>query len=205
MARASATNPITLIIDGSALISGLFIAGRWLLEHRWAGLRHGVFSKAAPTTTASIMADPNGAVPINPGPPAPVRGSSVALRNFTLTATKDVGVTEISTTGTRQGRRGLWYFGINLMNLNDIVIENVVVVNTPAYHIRLWNVRNVEVSGCVLRSVGTNTDGLHFDGAANDISISNCEFFCGDDAIALNCPEGYTAILACRRFKLQIQ
>ncbi len=113
-----------------------------------------------------------------------------------------------STTGATQGTGrnvDLWYFGINLMNLNDIVIENVVVVNTPAYHIRLSNVGNVEVSGCVLRSVGTNTDGLHFDGPANDISISNCEFFCGDDAIALNCPEGYTgSIYACRRFKLQI-
>jgi len=86
----------------------------------------------------------------------------------------------------------LWYFGINLMNLNKINIENVVVVNAPAYHIRLSNVGNVTVSGCVMKSVGANTDGLHFDGPANDIAITNCEFFTGDDAIALNCPEGYT-------------
>jgi hypothetical protein len=37
-----------------------------------------------------------------------------------------------------------------------------------------------------------STDGLHFDGPANDISISNCNFTTGDDSIALNCPEGYT-------------
>jgi hypothetical protein len=78
------------------------------------------------------------------------------------------------------------------MNLNNIVIENVVVVNTPAYNIRLSNVGNVSVSGCVIRSFGANTDGLHFDGPANDIAISGCNFRTGDDSIALNCPEGYS-------------
>ncbi len=34
--------------------------------------------------------------------------------------------------------------------------------------------------------------GLHFDGPANDITISNCDLTSGDDAIALNCPEGHT-------------
>jgi hypothetical protein len=43
-----------------------------------------------------------------------------------------------------------------------------------------------------MSSSGPNTDGLHFDGPANDISITNCNFTTGDDAIALNCPEGYS-------------
>ncbi len=77
------------------------------------------------------------------------------------------------------------------MNLNNISIENVVVVNTPAYHIRLSNVGNVSVSGCVTSSSDINTDGVHFDGPANDIAISNCDFTAGDDGIALNCPEGH--------------
>jgi hypothetical protein len=91
-----------------------------------------------------------------------------------------------------QGTNQVAYFGINLMNLNNIVIENVVLVNTPTYHIRFSNVGNVAVSGCVMRTFGTNSDGLHFDGPANDIAISNCDFATGDDSIALNCPEGYT-------------
>jgi hypothetical protein len=78
------------------------------------------------------------------------------------------------------------------MNLNNINIEKVVVVNTSAYHIRLSNVGNVRVSGCVMESRGVQTDGLHFDGPANDITISNCDFTTGDDSIALNCPEGYS-------------
>src|SRR5439155_16177862 len=44
----------------------------------------------------------------------------------------------------------------------------------------------------VLKSKGPNTDGIHFDGPANDIHISNCDITGNDDAIALNCPEGYT-------------
>lgn len=33
---------------------------------------------------------------------------------------------------------------------------------------------------------------LHFDGPANDITISNCDFTTDDDSIALTCPEGYS-------------
>ncbi len=78
------------------------------------------------------------------------------------------------------------------MNLDNIVIDNVVVVNTAAYHIRLSNVGNISVSGCVMQSKGPSTDGLHFDGPANDITIANCSFKTDDDSIALNCPEGYS-------------
>jgi hypothetical protein len=78
------------------------------------------------------------------------------------------------------------------MNLNNVEVTNVVIVDSPSFHIRLSNVGNVTISGCVLRSQGPNTDGIHFDGPANDIHISNCDITAGDDAIALNCPEGYT-------------
>jgi hypothetical protein len=48
----------------------------------------------------------------------------------------------------------------------------------------------------VLHSRGTNTDGLHFNGPANDITIANCDFQTDDDSIALNCPEGYSGDIA---------
>ena len=77
------------------------------------------------------------------------------------------------------------------MNLDNITLQNVVIVNSPAFHFRLTNVGDVNISGCVMRSHGVGTDGLHFDGPANDIKISNCDFMTGDDSIALNCPEGH--------------
>jgi hypothetical protein len=194
MAGASASNPITLIIDGSALISGLFLPAGGFWSIAGLGCGTGFFVKSGTNNDGIHNGGPNAAVPTDPGPPAPARGMNVSLSNFTLNGNQGNGHNGDSTTGMRQGSTAanLWYFGINLMNLDNITIENVVVVNTPAYHIRLSNVGNVAASGCVMRSVGINTDGLHFDGPANDITISNCNFTVGDDAIALNCPEGHT-------------
>jgi hypothetical protein len=192
LAGASATNPITLIIDGSALISGLFLpaGGYWNIAGLGCGT--GFFVKKGSNSDAIHNGPPNADIPFDPGTAAPVRGSNVSLRNFTINGNQGNGANGDSTSGTTQGINGkVYYCGINLMNLNDIVIDKVVVVSTPAYHIRLSNVGNVTISGCVMRSVGWNTDGLHFDGPANDIVISNCDFTTGDDAIALNCPEGY--------------
>jgi len=192
MASASADKPITLIIDGSALISGLFLpaGGYWNIAGLGCGT--GFFVESGINNDGIHNGPPNAAVPSDPGPPAPARGMNVSLRNFTLNGNKGDGKSGDSTSGTSQGSSNTWYFGINLMNLNNIIIENVVVVNTPAYHIRLSNVGNVAVSGCVMRTSGWNSDGVHFDGPANDIDISNCTFSTSDDAIALNCPEGYS-------------
>jgi len=192
MADASADHPITFIIDGSALISGLFMpaSGHWSI----AGLGCGTgFFVQSGTNNDGIHNGPPDAVSTNdPGPPAPPRGMNVSLSNFTLNGNQGNGHNGVSTSGQTHGNDKVWFFGINLMSLDNISIENVVVVNPPAYHIRLSNVGNVTVSGCVLQGYGVNTDGLHFDGPANNIAISNCKFSTGDDAIALNCPEGYT-------------
>jgi hypothetical protein len=192
MAVATADNPITLIIDGSALISGLFLpaGGHWSIAGLGCGT--GFFVKKGTNNDGIHNGSPNAALPNDPGPPAPARGMNVSLSNFTLNGNQGDGRDGDSTSGTPQGLPGGVYFGINLMNLNNIVIENLVVVNPPAYHIRLSNVGNVAVSGCVLQGDGLNSDGLHFDGPANDITISNCDFTTGDDSIALNCPEGYS-------------
>jgi hypothetical protein len=201
MAGATAANPITLIIDGSALISGLFLpaAGNWAIAGLGCGT--GFFVKTGTNNDGIHNGSATAAIPSDPGPPAPPRGANVSLSNFTLNGNQGNGSNGDSNRGTRQGRvdpagATVWYFGINLMNLDNITIQNVVVVNSPTYHIRFSNVGYVSVSGCVLQTAGANTDGLHFDGLANDITISNCSFSTGDDAIALNCPEGYSGNIA---------
>jgi hypothetical protein len=193
MAAATADNPITLIIDGSALISGLFLpaAGNWSIAGLGCGT--GFFIKRGTNNDGIHNGPPDAAIPFDPGPPAPARGANVSLSNFTVNGNQGNGYGGNSSSGDRRGIMGkAWYCGINLMNLNNIYVEKVVVVNTPAYHIRFSNVGTVKVSGCVLESQGVQTDGLHFDGPANDITISNCDFSTGDDSIALNCPEGYS-------------
>lgn len=192
MAGASAGNPITLIIDGSALISGLFLpaGGYWSIAGLGCGT--GFFVKSGTNNDGIHNGPPDAGIPGDPGPPAPRRGSKVSLSNFTLNGNRGNGHNGNSTTGTVQGGTAAWFVGINLMNLDNIRVENVVVVNTSSYHFRFSNVGNVAVSGCMMQSHGPSTDGLHFDGPANDISITKCEFTLDDDGIALNCPEGYS-------------
>lgn len=190
MAAATENNPITLIIDGSALISGLFppAGGNWSIAGLGCGT--GFFVKTGTNNDGIHNGPPN--APIPAGPPAPLRGSNVSLSNFTLNGNQGNGHSGDSTTGLRQGSKQTWFCGIHLLNLDNIRIDKVVVVNTPAYHIRFSNVGNVTVSGSVMKSRGLSTDGLHFDGPANNIAIWNCDFATGDDSIALNCPEGYS-------------
>jgi hypothetical protein len=197
MATATASHPITLIIDGGALISGLFLpaGGYWGIQGQGCGT--GFFIKSGTNNDGIHNGGPAAAIPSDPGPnvPLPARGSSVSLSDFMLNGNAGNGSDGDSTTGLSQGGGPVinaWFFGINLMNLNNITIENVVVVNAPSYHIRVSNAGNVVVSGCVMNSSGLNTDGVHVDGPANDISITYCDFTTGDDSIALNCPEGYS-------------
>jgi hypothetical protein len=192
MAGASPANPITLIIDGSALISGLFLpaGGYWGIAGLGCGT--GFFIKTGTNNDGIHNGPPNADVPFDPGPPAPARGMNVSLSNFTLNGNQGNGHNGDSTSGLPFQNNVVRFCCINLTNLNSISIENVVVVNSPSYHMRLSNVGNVTVSGCVMQSTGESTDGLHFDGPANDIAISNCQFATGDDSIALNCPEGYS-------------
>jgi hypothetical protein len=192
LAAATADHPITLILDGSALISGLFLpaAGYWSIAGLGCGT--GFFVKRGSNNDGIHNGAPTAAIPFDPGPPAPPRGCNVALSNFTLNGNQGDGHHGNSSSGKRQGSKDAWFCGINLMNLDNVRLENVVVVNTPAFHFRLSNVGNVSVTGCVMFSRGLSTDGLHFDGPANDITIANCKFTCGDDSIALNCPEGFS-------------
>jgi hypothetical protein len=192
MAGATADNPITLIIDGSALISGLFLpaGGYWNIAGLGCGT--GFFVRAGTNNDGIHNGPPNAAVPSDLGPPAPARGKNVSLSNFTVNGNQGNGFDGNSTSGSRLGTKATYYFGINLMSLDNIIIEKVVLVRTSAYHIRLSNVGNVHISGCVMKSHGLGTDGLHFDGPANDITITKCDFTTDDDSIALNCPEGYS-------------
>jgi hypothetical protein len=197
MAGATADNPITLIIDGSALISGLFLpaGGHWSIAGLGCGT--GFFVKTGTNNDGIHNGGPDAAIGTDSGPPVPPRGMNVSLSNFTVNGNQGNGRNGDSTSGLSLGIKDkVYFFSINLMNLNNIVIENVVVVNSPSYNIRLSNVGHIVVSGCVMKSFGLGTDGLHFDGPANDITISGCTFATGDDSIALNCPEGYSGSIS---------
>ncbi len=92
MAGASASNPITLIIDGSALISGLFLAGGRVLEHRRAGLRHGVLRQVGHQQRRHPQWRTNAANAVRSRDRLPQHEeASVSLRNFTLNGNQGHG------------------------------------------------------------------------------------------------------------------
>jgi hypothetical protein len=191
---ASESNPITLILDGTALVSGLFLpaGGYWSIAG--LGSSTGFFIKSG-ANNDGLHNGPAAWLKDDFGPPAPaLRGRSVSLSNFTINGNAGDGRSGDSTTGYPQGNltTGQECYPINLMNLDDVRIENLVIVNSPCYHIRFANVGHATVTGCIIQSQGPNTDGIHIDGPANDIAISGCKLTTNDDAIALNCPEGYS-------------
>jgi hypothetical protein len=91
MAAASESNPITLIIDGRPLISGLFLpaGGYWNIAGLGCGT--GFFVKTGTNNDGIPNGPPDAGVPPDPGPPAPARGMSVSLKNFTLNGNQGSG------------------------------------------------------------------------------------------------------------------
>lgn len=202
LAGASAANPLCLILDGSACVSGIFgpAGGHWSIVG--FGNDTGFFMKSASNNDVIHNGASGAANPSDPGGAAPARGANVAFRNFFINGHRNGNSTSGDPRGLAANGSDLWYYGINLMNLDRIVVENVRFYNVSAYNLRLSNCGDWIVDGCHFENflptdtvTGQNSDGLHVDGPSNDGRISNCFFRTGDDAIALNAPEGYSGAI----------
>ena len=174
LATASAAKPIKLVLDGPVLTSGLVIAAPGHTTIEGIGSGSGLVTTSGATASIIIAAQGGGAYNVTP----PAQASAyVALRNFTITPAGSGG-----------------FAGIMLADCTDIEIENVLVTGTTAgddFSITLSNVSRVRVAGCTFITTGYGHDGVHCNGICADVAISDCFFSTGDDAIALNAPEGY--------------
>ncbi len=198
LSTATATNPITLVMDGAALITGLQLSAAGYTTIVGDGDTTGFYVKTG-SNNDGIHNRPAGYVN-DPGPPAPARiAQQVTLKAFRLNGNRGDGHTGNSVSGDPHGG-SQWLFGINLMDMEQVVIDQVTVLHASVYSIRLSNVGHAKVTNCRIMpfnpvepvTLGTNTDGVHVNGPANDIEISGCYFRTGDDGIALNAPEGHT-------------
>jgi hypothetical protein len=75
------------------------------------------------------------------------------------------------------------------VTVEDLNFPSAAADNDFMLHIS--NANKISVRGCSFISGGTSHDGVHMDGHVEDVTISDCYFATGDDAIAVNCPEGY--------------
>jgi hypothetical protein len=193
LATASATNPIKLILDGMAHVSGLVISanGYTTIEGLGAGTgitvidgtpQDGIRIGAYTSSTGSSEGAYNVTLPSR-------TAVNIALRNFTIDGS---GQANAAANQPVTGAPAHTTFGVILTSCTDVVIDSLNFATYCAnYCICLSNVARVKVSNCSFTTAGFIHDGLHIDGPSTDINISDCYFSTGDDAIALNGPEGY--------------
>jgi len=166
---ASQATPAHLIMDGPSLITGLQIPAAGYVIIEGEGLDTGFYLKSG---------SGNGIFSNRPGSIPGSRGVFVQMRNFSL---------NVNGPGN-----GLVY-GIYLSNLDHVLFSDLRIFNAVWFNTTIENCGDVNFENLSIQ--GTNTvhqDGIHIFGPANDISISNCRFIAlGDDAIAINAPEGY--------------
>lgn len=73
---------------------------------------------------------------------------------------------------------------VNLINSKEILIEGVVFRNSPFWVIHPLFCRNLTVRGIKVISSGPNNDGCDPE-CCDNVLIEDCEFFTGDDCIAI--------------------
>ncbi len=164
LATASSTNPIKLILDGKfALSTGLVISPNGNTTIEGIGYGSGLAVTGAAVNAITVNSAGEGAYNVTP----PARSATgIVLRDFS------VG-------------------GIGLSNCANALVDNVNFTQAPSYALTISNANNITVTRSTFASAGTLHDGIHVDGKCEDILISDCYFATGDDAIALNAPEGY--------------
>ena len=196
----TATAPVKVVIDGPTATNGFTLAP--YLEIEGTGPRSGFF--ALPGANNSVLSN-HQAAPFEDfffGDAVPAQVGYINLRNFAVYGNRGNGTTTgNSTTGDPRGvpdsahnwvSRG--FCGIDLCNLASAVIEDLWIVNTPLYALRINNCSNVTIRNLYVTNPfsGVNCDGIHGSGPLAHVSISAANLsVAGDDMVAVNAPEGY--------------
>jgi hypothetical protein len=202
LAQATATVPIKLIMDGGSACHGIKIPATGHVTIEGMGMDSGFYVISGANAHA-IANEPgaggSGYPPFDPGTTPPTQGANVTVRDMFINGNRGNGTTGNSTTGNPNGTAVMWFCGLDLISLTDVLIENVTLYDIATYSIRLGNVTRWAVRGCTLNAPSNagNTDGVHVDGPASYGNISHNTFITmGDDSIALNAPEGFSGAIS---------
>lgn len=96
---------------------------------------------------------------------------------------------------------GFWYppkkrpCMLFVQGCKDVVVTDLHIVRAPAFAGWFLNCERVRVQGMTIRNsyYQCNADGLHFSSCRNVI-VSNCDFVCGDDCVAIDSCYGGDAV-----------
>ena len=84
-------------------------------------------------------------------------------------------------------RRGLQAMTFVFKQCRDVLVEDVTLVNSTLWNVRLWGCDGVVMRGVTIESdleKAANSDGIDVDGSRN-VRISDCRIATADDAIVL--------------------
>jgi hypothetical protein len=193
LATATATNAVKLILDtGMISTTGLVISpyGNTTIEGSGAGSgiqviggtpQDGIRIGAYTSSTGYS----EGAYNITP----PTRtAKNIVLRNFTIDASGQVNA---AANQPVSGAIAHATYGLVIANATNVLVDCVNFGGSVNYCLMATNTNYLRVTNSTFITAGTLHDGVHIDGVCEDIGIENCDFATGDDAIALNAPEGY--------------
>lgn len=198
LATASASNPVKLILDGPALVRGLVIAAPGYTTIEGLGWGTGIYlADGANQDAIRIGAYTGGQTEGQGVHPVPLRSArAVILRDFAI-----FGNGARVATGARYnvtppnvpmaGAPAHAVFGVAFASCHNVLLDHLRIIGAACYAVMLANVADVSVVNCSFESTRTYQDGVHIDGPAERISIHGCRFATGDDAIAVNAPEGF--------------
>ena len=192
LATASATNPISLILDGATLTTGLLIHGGFTTIEG-IGPASGLFLKSASNAHAirnhlDMQGDPG------PGHTAPPRSHfGITIRNLQINGNRGNGTSGNTDTGiTYDNSRRTMLYGIDITHCTAVWLEDLILHDITTYAVTLSNCAAVVCRNLRITTPrDRNCDGIHVNGPASDIHITDCWFQTGDDPIALNAPEAF--------------
>ena len=192
LATASATNPVELVLDGPTLATGLLIhGGHTTIEG--IGPDSGLFLKSGSNSHAirnhgDMQGDPG------PGHTVPPRSNfGITIRNLQINGNRGNGTSGNTDAGITYDNTGkTMLYGINLTHCTGVWLEDLNLHSITTYAVTLSNCATVVCRNIHITTPrDRNCDGIHFNGPASDLHITDCWFQTGDDPIALNAPEGF--------------
>lgn len=216
LATATATNPVTLIIDcGMALGKTLTIKPHTTIT-TLSGRKQwdvGFFMKSASHAGAISCGlgttDQNHFDAIHPPGTQSIAGTNVTLAGFYVNCNRGTYPTGCNNnylgdgTLTSNGAyvndaRGItnYYYlgGITIVGVENLTIDNVWVYDACAYGIDIYHSTHITITRCRVEAVdsqtGNNTDAIHINGSCSTVWIAGCFLKSGDDPLAINIHEG---------------
>lgn len=180
LATASATNPIELILDGQFVTSGLAVAAAGYTTIRGIGWG----------SSLTLLAGSNKNV-ITIGTGSVGDYSVFGTNTATLPARTCSNVTLSNFTLDGNGANNSNSNGAGFVNTTNIIVEDMNFKTASWFATIFSNCGFIKSHNCHFISTGTTRDGLHYCGPCEDINVDSCYFQTGDDAIAINCPEGF--------------